>query len=181
MSLDLDFNVYEDLNKTDNRYEYIAPNYDFKNKLLFSEKYGNFDFKSSGYYKNYNSNVKETFLINDFLWKSNNHISYIELVSLGSLSASIVKPLEVFHLAVQKKSPKIVLVHNHPSGDLTPSEPDKVLTENLVKMLSPILDELTNCSLLELFTPSPTTAVLSVSSDGAFVVIKIAPEVAFLP
>ena len=81
MSLDLDFNVYEDLNKTDNRYEYIAPNYDFKNKLLFSEKYGNFDFKSSGYYKNYNSNVKETFLINDFLWKSNNHISYNGFIS----------------------------------------------------------------------------------------------------
>ena len=81
MSLDLDFNVYEDLNKTDNKYEYIAPNYDFRNKLLFSEKYGNFDFKSSGYYKNYNSNVKETFLINNFLWKSNNHISYNGFIS----------------------------------------------------------------------------------------------------
>ena len=81
MSLDLNFNVYKDLNKTDNRYEYIAPKFDFKNKLLFSEKYGNFDFKSSGYYKNYNSNVKETYFINDFLWKSNNFISYNGLIS----------------------------------------------------------------------------------------------------
>ena len=74
MSLNLDFNVYKNLNKTDNRYEYIAPNFDFRNKLLSSEKYGNFDFKSLGYYKNYNSNIKETFLINDLLWKSNNYI-----------------------------------------------------------------------------------------------------------
>lgn len=61
-----------------------------------------------------------------------NHISYIELVSLGSISASIVNPLEVFHLAVGKKSPKIILVHNHHSGNLQPSEQDKVITEQIV-------------------------------------------------
>ena len=81
MSLNLDFNVYKNLNKTDNRYEYIAPNFDFRNKLLSSEKYGNFDFKSLGYYKNYNSNIKETFLINDLLWKSNNYLSYNGLIT----------------------------------------------------------------------------------------------------
>ena len=45
---------------------------------------------------------------------ASNKISYIELVSLGSVDAAIINPLEVFHLAVGKKSPKIVLVHNHP-------------------------------------------------------------------
>ncbi|VAW88900.1 UPF0758 family protein [hydrothermal vent metagenome] len=58
-------------------------------------------------------------------------ISYIELISLGSISAAMVNPLEVFSLAVRKKSPKIILVHNHPSGNLTPSQEDKDIT-NLI-------------------------------------------------
>jgi DNA repair protein RadC len=60
-------------------------------------------------------------------------ISYIELVSLGSISAAIVTPLEVFHLAVGKKSPKVILVYNHPSGSLEPSAADKALTVTLVE------------------------------------------------
>lgn len=59
-------------------------------------------------------------------------IAYIELVSLGSISAAVVTPLEVFHLAVGKKSPKVVFVHNHPSGSLEPSAADKALTATLV-------------------------------------------------
>ena len=59
---------------------------------------------------------------------TSNKISYIELVSLGSVSTAIVNPLEVFSLAVRKKSPKIILVHNHPSGNLKPSKEDKNIT-----------------------------------------------------
>ena len=59
-------------------------------------------------------------------------ISYIELVSLGSVSKAIVNPLEVFNLAVRKKSPKIILVHNHPSGSLKPSPADIEITESIV-------------------------------------------------
>ena len=59
---------------------------------------------------------------------TSNKISYIELVSLGSISTAIVNPLEVFSLAVRKKSPKIILVHNHPSGNLKPSKEDKNIT-----------------------------------------------------
>lgn len=61
-----------------------------------------------------------------------NEISYIELVSLGSISSAIVTPLEVFHLAVRKKSPKIILVHNHPSGNLEASASDKDVTKKIV-------------------------------------------------
>jgi len=64
---------------------------------------------------------------------TSNKISYIELVSLGSISAAIVNPLEVFNLAVRKKSPKIILVHNHPSGSLNPSQADKDITNNIVE------------------------------------------------
>jgi DNA repair protein RadC len=59
-------------------------------------------------------------------------ISYIELVSLGSISKAIFTPLEVFNLAVRKKSPKIILVHNHPSGSLKPSPADIEITESIV-------------------------------------------------
>lgn len=64
---------------------------------------------------------------------TDNKISYIELVALGSISSAVVNPLEVFNLAVSKKSPKIVLVHNHPSGNLEPSIEDKAVTDQIVE------------------------------------------------
>ncbi len=64
---------------------------------------------------------------------SSNKILYIELVSLGSISAVIINPLEVFNLAVQKKSPRIILVHNHPGETLTPSKDDIEITKKIVK------------------------------------------------
>ncbi|NOX91984.1 MAG: hypothetical protein GXP18_05920 [Gammaproteobacteria bacterium] len=64
---------------------------------------------------------------------TSNTISYIELVSLGSISATIVNPLEVFNLAVRKKSPKIILVHNHPGGNLEPSAEDTNITNNIIE------------------------------------------------
>ena len=64
---------------------------------------------------------------------TSNKISYIELVSLGSISAAIVNPLEVFNLAVRKKSPKIILVHNHPSENIEPSSSDKNITSSIVE------------------------------------------------
>ncbi len=74
--------------------------------------------------------AKEHFWVIGLTFK--HQIAYIELVSLGSISAAIVTPLEVFSLAVSKKSPKVVLVHNHPSGSLNPSATDKALTEKIV-------------------------------------------------
>lgn len=63
---------------------------------------------------------------------TSNKISYIELVSLGSVSTAIVNPLEVFNLAVRKKSPKIILIHNHPSENLSPSSEDKDITNKII-------------------------------------------------
>ena len=62
----------------------------------------------------------------------NNVMAYIELVALGSVSKIIVKPVEVFSFAVAKKCESVILVHNHPSGDLTPSKADIDLTKKLV-------------------------------------------------
>ncbi len=54
------------------------------------------------------------------------------IVSEGSLTASIVHPREVFHEAVRESAAAIIVIHNHPSGDPTPSEEDHVLTQRLV-------------------------------------------------
>ena len=54
-------------------------------------------------------------------------------VSVGSLNASIVHPRELFKEAVRLSAASIVVVHNHPSGDPTPSGADVQLTRRLAK------------------------------------------------
>jgi len=54
-------------------------------------------------------------------------------VSIGSLNASIVHPRELFKEAVKVSAASVVVVHNHPSGDPTPSGADIQLTRRLVK------------------------------------------------
>jgi len=54
-------------------------------------------------------------------------------VSVGSLNASIVHPRELFKDAVRASAASLVVVHNHPSGDPTPSGADIQLTRRLVK------------------------------------------------
>jgi len=56
-----------------------------------------------------------------------------QVVSVGSLTLSIVHPREVFKLACMANAAAIVCAHNHPSGDPTPSQEDRVLTDRLVK------------------------------------------------
>jgi DNA repair protein RadC len=53
-------------------------------------------------------------------------------VSEGSLTLSIVHPREVFTLAVRESAAAVIFLHNHPSGDPTPSQEDRVLTARLV-------------------------------------------------
>lgn len=54
-------------------------------------------------------------------------------VSIGSLSSNVAHPREVFHEAVSHSAAAIIVVHNHPSGDPTPSEEDRALTRRLVE------------------------------------------------
>ncbi|MDO8508379.1 MAG: DNA repair protein RadC [Nanoarchaeota archaeon] len=57
----------------------------------------------------------------------------INNVSVGSLNASIVHPREVFSDAVLKNASYVIVAHNHPSGDPTPSEEDIITTNRLVE------------------------------------------------
>ena len=61
-----------------------------------------------------------------------NQVIHQEIISIGSLSASIVHPREVFLVAVQHSAASVVLAHNHPSLDVSPSKDDIELTRRLV-------------------------------------------------
>ncbi len=58
---------------------------------------------------------------------------HCEQVSVGTLSEVLVHPREVFYPAVRHKAYSVVLAHNHPSGDPTPSKTDLELTRLLLK------------------------------------------------
>ena len=55
------------------------------------------------------------------------------VISEGTLSASLVHPREVFKPAILESAASIILLHNHPSGDPTPSQEDLRLTRQLVE------------------------------------------------
>ena len=60
-----------------------------------------------------------------------NRITSIHQVSQGSLNQSIVHPRETFKAAILANAAAIILAHNHPSGDTTPSREDKEITQRL--------------------------------------------------
>ena len=60
-----------------------------------------------------------------------NQPTSINTVSVGSLNSSIVHPREVFKVAILSNSASIIVYHNHPSGDVTPSKEDINITKRL--------------------------------------------------
>jgi DNA repair protein RadC len=55
------------------------------------------------------------------------------LVSIGTMDTILVHPREVFSVAIAMKAAAIVLIHNHPSGDSTPSDADIKVTRDLIR------------------------------------------------
>jgi DNA repair protein RadC len=52
-------------------------------------------------------------------------------ITVGTLDASLVHPREVFRAAIRDAASSILLLHNHPSGDPTPSRQDREVTDRL--------------------------------------------------
>lgn len=75
-----------------------------------------------------------------------NTVLNIELVSLGTATTTLVEPMEVLSIPLQKKAVKLILVHNHPSGNLTPSYQDEDTTDRLIQacliMNVPVIDHI---------------------------------------
>jgi len=57
-----------------------------------------------------------------------------ELLTRGILNASVIHPREVFKPAIKNSCNKIILIHNHPSGDPTPSEEDLEITRKMMEV-----------------------------------------------
>ncbi|MBU9721905.1 DNA repair protein RadC [Bacillus alkalicola] len=62
-----------------------------------------------------------------------NHVIHKQTIFIGSLNASIVHPREVFKEAFRYSAASIVCLHNHPSGDVSPSHEDMEVTKRLVE------------------------------------------------
>ncbi|MBI2877277.1 MAG: DNA repair protein RadC [Candidatus Tectomicrobia bacterium] len=73
-------------------------------------------------------------IFRSILLDTKNHILREVTISEGSLNASIVHPREVFNPAIKESAAGIIFIHNHPSGDPTPSPEDVELTRRLVEV-----------------------------------------------
>ncbi len=73
--------------------------------------------------------VKEKFIV--VCLNSANKIIKYEVISIGNLNSSIVHPREVFKVAIENNSANIIVLHNHPSGNLEPSKEDLQITRKL--------------------------------------------------
>ena len=67
------------------------------------------------------------------LLNTKNRVIGAPTVSIGTLSASIVHPREVFKPAIKAGAASVILAHNHPSGNVEPSREDKTVTNRLVE------------------------------------------------
>lgn len=68
----------------------------------------------------------------------------INVVSIGTVSASLLHPREVFKPAILANASAVIIAHNHPSGELAPSEEDILLTNRLIAVGSLLGIELTD-------------------------------------
>lgn len=83
-----------------------------------------------------------------------NKILFIELIGMGQQNRVAVHPPDVFRMAVYKLATKIILVHNHPSGELIPSTADRNATDRILKV-----GEIINIEVLDHIIISETSFV----------------------
>ncbi len=74
---------------------------------------------------------RETFVA--LYLNTKNRVIKKDTVSRGSLNANIVHPREVYREAILNSAASVIVAHNHPSGDPTPSKEDLEITERLYK------------------------------------------------
>lgn len=92
-----------------------------------------------------------------------NQANALEIVSTGSLNASLVHPREVFKAAILNNAASVILAHNHPSGDATPSREDIELTRRMVQA-----GELLGIEVLDHLIVTPEGGFLSMKEANLF-------------
>ena len=95
------------------------------------------------YHERLKDEKQEHFII--LMLNTQNNIIGEEWISKGTLDSAIIHPREVFRPAIKNAASKIVLIHNHPGGDVEPSEEDieifKILSESGKELQIKILDQ----------------------------------------
>ena len=84
----------------------------------------------------------ESFFI--MLLNNNGMVVQWAKISQGGITGAVVDPIIITKYAVETLAKSVILVHNHPSGNLKPSEPDKTITQRIRQGLS-----LFDCSVLD--------------------------------
>lgn len=80
--------------------------------------------------EDFRSSKKEHFVV--FFLDARSQEIKREIISVGTLTASLVHPREVFESAIKANAVSIILVHNHPSGDVNPSDDDIDISKKLI-------------------------------------------------
>jgi DNA repair protein RadC len=89
------------------------------------------------YYHNSLSTYKKEHLIAIFL-NSKNQLIKDKIITIGTINSSLIHPREIYHEAIKNLASSIIIMHNHPSGDPTPSKEDLEVT-NIIKQTGQIL------------------------------------------
>ncbi|MFW6233317.1 MAG: RadC family protein [Nanoarchaeota archaeon] len=85
------------------------------------------------YFKDKLKNEKqENFYI--LILNTKNQIIKDKFITRGVLDASIIHPREIFRPAIKNSAAKIIIIHNHPSGDPNPSQEDLNITKTIIKL-----------------------------------------------
>ncbi len=75
--------------------------------------------------------TKEHFLTLSF--DIRNHLLGVDTISIGTLTDNLVHPRETFEAAIRRHAAKIIIAHNHPSGDSSPSSEDDQVTKQIIE------------------------------------------------
>ena len=94
--------------------------------------------------------------------KTNGQIINLNVCSVGTLSASLISPREVFKPSILSNAAAFIAIHNHPSGNITPSAEDKEVTERLMAC-----GEFLDIKMLDhIIVAGETGEMLSMKSEG---------------
>jgi len=110
------------------------------------------------------SPVQECFVV--FLLNTRRRLIGFKLVSIGTLNETQAHPRDVFSPAILGGAHSVVVAHNHPSGDPTPSESDVKTTRNLMDCGKLLRIELADHVIVGIATPERTKAWQSLRELG---------------
>ena len=113
----------------------------------------------------YNSDVESLMVV--YLNTRRRPIGW-QIISTGTLDTLLVHPREVFKAAIVTNAAAIILAHNHPSGDPTPSEADIKVTRDMIRAGQLLKIELLDHVILGTTTPERSKAYSSLRELGYF-------------